>query len=334
MNLKIKLIFLALIFINTTLITSSVNAQQLAEPGPGEVNEFNRDSSYVILTNWENPMDANGCVIIEDDFSVTIHLRLNLLTDELSSFPPIYLQPHFNYNYGAVLGPVDESDLFQVEIDGFIYYSVEYTLTYDATSNCTTGSGNPSALEYGIDIITPNSGSSSNGNNSSFVAYPISANLGTLFAEESFFAGYGPKYSNVFLSHKQICCSSSQRVSVNTNSSYLDNSNIINNPSPSSDDFLSSEEPLNFTSLNTLKNVTFQPNPFSQNLEVVFNQGDYMDKDLRIFSTTGELILTKRIVPSDVNRNSLSISLEHLPNGVYWCVVGNMAPKKIIKILP
>lgn len=344
MNQAIKSAIRTLLFFIIILFSLPADAQRATYPPDLPPNRIDPDSSYVIITNWANDMGPHGCVVIPDDYSVKVNLRINLASDDLHNFPPIYLQAHFDQEYGQVLGPVTTDDLTEIRINGTPYYQAEFIVEFDASASCFSGELDLNPLEYGLDIITtaPMQGNSSSNNNAIFLPYPISAHIGTLFSIETF-GHRGPDYSNVFVSQKTLCCPPSRMVSSNENNSYIDDSSISNTNGENGhtnsveqtiNTSFSNEVQINVSSIKKVENISFQPNPFSQEITIAFNQDDYLDNTLRIYSTSGELVFSKQLSQGDIDQNRISISLEHLSNGVYWCAMGEMTPKKIIKLLP
>jgi hypothetical protein len=85
---------------------------------------------------------------------------------------------------------------------------------------------------------------------------------------------------------------------------------------------------------NLKEGINIYPNPSDDQITIDYNLSENTDVHLEILDATGRKIATHEMKKQSVGKQSLTISVSHLPNGVYICnlnIGSERFTKKIIK---
>ncbi len=295
--MKNKQTFISLLF----LCFLSFNTAFAANLGP-----------KIVVTNWSNPMDNNGCIIIADngDYILSVDVTVIVGKDDLSPFPSLY----YSYDFGGLevgrSNRISNTDLVMVNDNGNIVFQATFNHKIDYTELCQASS-TPGILNYSINLETPaqnQEGTEPPGEN--FTDYPVADYKGTLFPEYLFFDEYGNPIAptSLITGQKDICCNYTE-----AQSNRLAAPSITASPNLLTPDF------------------QISPNPFQEEFLITFDRTPETALQVELFNVSGKRVVYHQILGDQIS-NTLRIDTQELATGFYYCRVNNGKSYKIIKL--
>ncbi len=265
----------------------------------------------IVVTNWSNYMDNNGCIMIADngDYILSVDVTITVSKDDINSFPSIY----YSYDFGGLevgrSNRVSNTDLVMVNDNGNIVYQATFNHKIDYTEQCQASSS-PGILNFSINLETPaqhEEGTEPPGE--LFTDYPVADYKGTLFPDYLFFdeAGNPIAPTSLITGQKDICCTYTES-----------QNNRLAAPA--------------IAAPNTLT-PAFQisPNPFQDAFLIAFDRTPETALQVELFNVSGERVVYQQITGDQIS-TTLRIDTQELATGFYYCRVNNGKSYKIIKL--
>jgi len=276
----------------------SLNAQ-------GTYNNGERDK--IVFSNWLNPMDSQlvdleqeMTIILFTEHQLHVYLKATIAPVEtIADFPDIYIQYSFG-SYQGTIGPLVDSDFSPITLsNGEAALQTNFPVTFQFTEECDN------AGKLGL-FYLPVSFSLRNINQNGNGLYPV-LDYPQLFPMGWFQETDLPFPLPVFSETKIMDC---YGLTTYTRSDDLKNS------------------------LSTLSQVSAQPNPFTDDIELTYQVQSPTKLGIKVFNALGQIFYEHTPLRKETGLHQTSIPLNHLPPGLYYLQLDtaeNTQVKKIIK---
>ncbi|MFK8103868.1 MAG: T9SS type A sorting domain-containing protein [Saprospiraceae bacterium] len=272
------------------LLTSNVLLQAQGKP-----NENGDDPPRIVTSNWSNYMDTEGCVVLDADGQLEIHVVVNVGVSDVSGFPPMYYQFEFD-GFTDFQGPITNFDPV-IYNDNIVYYQARfpYKIPYEAA--CLADPTAIIPIDYTITLLTPDG-------NGGYENYPIADHLTSLFPlflveNESGTIETVP----VFTGTKNLCCGY--------------------NPL---------EDPQFRAVQNSETSVSISPNPFSEMIRLKYYQAKKGNLKIELFDSTGKIWKQMNFKGVEAGWMDLQIPTAELAPGFYYFRVNDDQVFKTVKL--
>ncbi len=269
----------------------------------------------IVLTNWVNPMDSQGCIVVEEggNYILKIEVTITVGDNDISTFPSLY----YSYDFGGLdvgrSALITNANFTPFNDNGNNVYRATFSHQMSFAQTCE-GPNVTTAFDYSINLETRlnPTGAGSESQGATFIDYPVASYVGTLFPAYLFFDENGLPIdpTSLISGQKDVCCV------------------IFEGEERSS---TTSEEASTLQS-STVTSSDFQisPNPFRDEFTIAFENTPERAVQVELFNASGKRVIFKQIT-GEIS-NTLRIDTQELANGFYYCRVNGGKSHKIIKL--
>ncbi|GJM32193.1 MAG: hypothetical protein DHS20C18_11940 [Saprospiraceae bacterium] len=306
-------------FVLLVLGTFFIPAKIFATSAPALTVEVKRPK--VVRTNWLNPMTGilfpNECIdAANSENQVLILVRVRFVVDDISAYPPIYVDADFGGVYSGIRGPIQNSELQPVTIDTFNLYEAIYQYHLNVDPICTSTRINFNS-SYALKMLT---------GPGQYSVYPIQDYSGAgepfdenVFEETSPQTSYPPDYTEI----KEICCAYS---GVGFRLEAPENSHVLGNRMGERTAVVS-----DFSVSESVETVQVFPNPFSKNLTIHPIQSALIKTNIRVYHLSGELMQCIDLPIGDIDAREISTA--NWPAGIYYLRMEGRERAETLKLI-